>query len=51
MIYKGWSFRGRPFSQAQFNNSYLKINSKISYVKYLQAYARQWKNPRLRKEL
>ena len=47
--YTGWSFRGRQFSQAQFKQSELGKN--MGYSAYLASYARQWKKPKLRKNL
>jgi len=48
--YEGWSYYGKPFSAAQFKKSHVGQIMK-SYDKYLISYAKQWKNPRLRKQL
>lgn len=42
--YKGWSYRGRPFSKAQYKESFLKKNTGMSYARYLREYARQIRN-------
>jgi len=41
-MYTGWSFRGRAFTKKEFDNSYLKQNTKMSYGKYLGFFARQY---------
>ena len=41
--YKGWGYRGRPFSPAQFKNSEIKKSFKMSYGEYLAACSRNYK--------
>lgn len=43
----GWGVRGRPFSKTEYNKSYLKSGSRMSYGKYLSSYARAYKNKKL----
>ena len=43
-INTGWSYRGRPFSKSQFENSYLKKNKVVkNYSEYLSFIAKNYK--------
>lgn len=47
--YSGWSSKGKPFTQCQFKQS--ALGKTLSYSSYIEEYARQYKNPKLRKTL
>jgi len=49
---KGWATRGRPFSEKEFNNSYIKQNSKrLTYKRYLETFAKDYKKKHFRMHL
>jgi hypothetical protein len=45
-MYIGWTKNGRPFTEKEFNNSYLKKNSGrgLTYAKYLSNFKFKYEN-------
>jgi len=45
----GWGKKGRPFSKAEYEKSYIKSSFRGGYTKYLQNYAYLSKKKNFRK--